>query len=452
MSVKAESLQDEQALRAELDGVRSRLDGLVCELHVIDAALEEMSTERQQYALVQEACGALEKLSELGGAELFWGDRPADGSGGFHIRTVRRRVDEFERRISDIESSRRGLLDRIRTEQENTDYLEDDVYEAQREEELRKLEWVVEREIGSLPDREPVMPWSKGGEDDKRFRKSLATSLLLSLLLALLLPMIDLPVPERWEVIEVPERLARLIKDKVPPPPQQELTPKKKLADSPDEPVLAAESTPEPTPKPKKSAGSTGILAFREKFSSLADGNPAARLGAQARIDRSGEAAIGGRGRSLVATQAAGSVGINLASLSRDAVGGGGQGIEGVEVGKATSSIGGVAGQGRPRSGGPGPGRTDEEIQIVFDRHKSALYRLYNRELRRDPTLQGMMVLRITIEPDGSVSLCEVQASDMDAPKLSAQVAARVKNFDFGAKEKIPAITFLYPIDFLPAT
>ena len=169
-------------------------------------------------------------------------------------------------------------------------------------------------------------------------------------------------------------------------------------------------------------------------------------------LERSGEAAIGGRGRSLVATQAAGSVGINLASLSRDAVGGGGQGIEGVEVGKATSSIGGVAGQGRPRSGGPGPGRTDEEIQIVFDRHKAALYRLYNRELRRDPTLQGMMVLRITIEPDGSVSLCEVRSSDMDAPKLSAQVAARVKNFDFGAKGKVPAITFLYPIDFLPAT
>ena len=88
----------------------------------------------------------------------------------------------------------------------------------------------------------------------------------------------------------------------------------------------------------------------------------------------------------------------------------------------------------------------------MFDRHKAALYRLYNRELRRDPTLQGQMVLRITIEPDGSVSLCEVKSSDMDAPNLSAQVVARVKKFDFGAKENVPAITFLYPIDFLPAT
>ena len=255
----------------------------------------------------------------------------------------------------------------------------------------------------------------------------------------------------------MPERLTRLLREAVPLPPQ-ELIPEKKPA---EEAVLAEQSTPKPTPKkptpkpepkPERRARSTGILAFREKFSSLADGNRAARLGARARIDRRGEAAIGGRRRSLIANQAPGSAGINLASLNRAAVGGGGGAIEGVEVGRATSSIGGIAGAERPLSGGPGPGRTDEEIQIVFDRHKAALYRLYNRELRSDPTLQGQIVLRITIEPDGSVSLCEVHASDMEAPELSAQVAARVKNFAFGAKDGVSAITFLYPIDFLPAT
>ena len=40
----------------------------------------------------------------------------------------------------------------------------------------------------------------------------------------------------------------------------------------------------------------------------------------------------------------------------------------------------------------------------------------------------------------------------MDAPALSAQVAARVKSFDFGAKEGVLAVAILYPIDFLPAT
>ena len=71
----------------------------------------------------------------------------------------------------------------------------------------------------------------------------------------------------------------------------------------------------------------------------------------------------------------------------------------------------------------------------MFDRYKAALYRLYNRELRKDPTLRGQMVLRLTIEPDGSVSLCQLQASDMNAPELSAQVVDRVRTINFGAKD-----------------
>jgi hypothetical protein len=31
-------------------------------------------------------------------------------------------------------------------------------------------------------------------------------------------------------------------------------------------------------------------------------------------------------------------------------------------------------------------------------------------------------------------------------------VVERVRTFDFGAKEGIPAVTIIYPIDFLPAT
>ena len=72
----------------------------------------------------------------------------------------------------------------------------------------------------------------------------------------------------------------------------------------------------------------------------------------------------------------------------------------------------------------------------MFDRYKAALYRLYNRELRNDPTLQGQMVLRLTIEPDGSVSFVRAAVRrDMNAPELATQVVERVQTFDFGAKE-----------------
>jgi hypothetical protein len=156
----------------------------------------------------------------------------------------------------------------------------------------------------------------------------------------------------------------------------------------------------------------------------------------------------------MLTTNAPGSSGgIRLAALSREfgADGGGVRGpMQGTALTRASSNIDAVGPAERPTGAGPGPARTDEEIQIVFDRYKSALYRLYNRELRKDPTLQGQMVLRLTIEPDGSVSFCQLHATDMKAPDLVTQVVDRVRTFDFGAKE-VPAITIVYPIDFLPA-
>jgi outer membrane biosynthesis protein TonB len=430
--------QDEQALRAQLGRARERLDGLVRDLHVIDMELEGLSTERQQYRLVQDACAALERLRGMGAAALFWGERTA--------------VDSDEQ-----ESRRCERLEEIEHAQEDVEIVEDDVFQLELEAEQRKREWIVERDVAALPVSRAVMPWARGGDDDDRFRKSLAAELLLSLLLGVVFPLIDLPLPERWEVLEVPDRLTRLIREErpLPPPPTPQETRPAEQEPSEEAPQLAKESTPEaapkqsPTPKPE----SKGILAFREKFSGLAAQERPTRLGSQARIKELGDSAIGRPTRSMVTTMAPGSSGgINLASLSRDVGNGDGTQIEGVQVARATSAIGtGGGSSDRPLSDGPGLSRTDEEIQIVFDRHKSALYRLYNRDLRRDPTLKGQMVLRIRIEPDGSVSLCEVQSTDMKAPQLAAQVAERVRTFDFGAKEGIAAVTILYPIDFLPA-
>jgi hypothetical protein len=204
--------------------------------------------------------------------------------------------------------------------------------------------------------------------------------------------------------------------------------------------------------KVKEEVKTKGILAFRDSFANRASLKPSAQLGSQARVRSAGEDAVGRPERAMVTTSAAGSSGgINLGDLSRD-VGGGGQGIEGVAVSRVASSIGGEGGADRPLAGGSAlAGRTDEEIQIVFDRYKAALYRLYNRELRKDPTLRGQIVLRLTIEPDGSVSLCNLHSSDMDAPLLAEQVVDRVLTFDFGGKEGIVAMTIVYPIDFLPA-
>ena len=449
--------QNEQTLRTQLDRARERLDGLVEDLRAVDGELASLSSDRQRFHLLDTVCSGLEELSALGASELFWNGQAAGGHGEAHVRAVRGQVDAFQKRLGEIETRRQEIVDEIERAQESTEFLEDDLFEIQREAELRKLEWIPERELDTLPIRSSRMPWARGGVEDWRFRKALATSLLLSLLLGSGFPLIDLPLPEPWEQIQVPDRLTRLISTQLPlpPPPAPQESLVQETKPEPTEELVPEEAAPKSDPEwsPKPATASKGILAFREKFSGLAENDPAARLGANARIDDSGEAAVGWTTRSMVATRATGSSGgINLASLSRNVGGSGGGGIGGVQVARATSSIGSGGGTGRPLSGGgPGLARTDEEIQIVFDRHKAALYRLYNRELRRDPTLQGQMILRIRIEPDGSVSLCALQSTDMNAPQLSAQVVERVKTFDFGAKQGVPTVTILYPIDFLPA-
>ncbi len=332
------------------------------------------------------------------------------------------------------------------------------------QQERKKNEWLIEREPDELPIRTQVMPWTRGCEEDRRFQKSLGTSLAASLAIALLIGTIALPIVERTTVDKLPERVAKLVRQEraTPPPPVEvPIIPEQEIPEP--EPELADEQPPEKTPEAvvadavqpdtREQVKTKGILAFRDSFASRASLRPTAQLGSQASISSAGENSVGRPSRSMVTTSAPGSSGgINLASISRD-VGGGGQGIGGVEVGRVASSIGGGGtGSGRPVSGGGAfAGRTDEEIQIVFDRYKAALYRLYNRELRKDPTLRGQLVLRLTIEPDGSVSLCQLQSSDMDAPTLAQQVVQRVQTFDFGYKEDIVAMTIIYPIDFLPS-
>jgi len=266
--------------------------------------------------------------------------------------------------------------------------------------------------------------------------------------------------------IEVPASVVPpLVREKTAPAstPAPALVPKPNVPLGPDRP-----GRPELPPGPdaaeqqQQKVGKAGILAFKDQFASFATDQIAPRLGADARY---GAADDVGRSssKSVLTTNTPGSSGgINVDSLNRSVGGGGGGGggggtgrggAGGVSIGRATSPIAAIGGGAdRPKArGGPGPARTDEEIQIVFDRYKASFYRLYNRELRNNPTLKGQMVLRLTIEPDGSVSMCMLHSSDMNAPDLAAQVVERVKTINFGAKEGVQAVTITYPIDFLPA-
>jgi outer membrane biosynthesis protein TonB len=485
--------QELAPLNAQIEQIRQQREGLEEELRGVKAELEKFSAARQRFEALQDVCNALERLDELKAESLFWKGMPEGTDAAGHLERVRSRVARFEERIRGIVEKQNALQAQIDQRDQELAFLYEEVRDAYEREERRQEEFVVEREISSVPFRKMIMPWSKEDESEQRFRRAVLVAMLICVIFGSLIPMITVPVPDPMaEVVEIPERLAKLVKKEPPkpaPPPkpvQKETEEADKLKDEakPKTEKAKPDQPPEEPGKPKqtqvanegggdkaaarKKAERVGVLAFKNAFKDLMEETPVAKLGTEARLNKESPRVAGQAvaQRSLVAMQAQGgsSGGIGNAGVSRnigngnaDRLGGGGIGRggggggDGVGFARVESSIAGVEESSRPLSDGPGPGRTDEEIQIVFDRYKATLYRIYNRELRKDPTLRGKILLRISIETNGAVSLCKVESSDLGSPDLVAKIVERIKRFNFGPKEGVPKITILYPIDFLPA-
>ncbi len=465
--------QELEPLKTQITQVQEKIDSLEADLHRVEADLERFSTDRQRFDAVLDVCSALDKLGELGAAELFWQGLPVAQDGIGHMERVRERIAQFEKEFVVVEERRQSLLKKIDLHLDDLDSLNKQVIDAYAREERRKEEFIVEREISQIPDSTVIMPWSRDGESERLFRRSLLIALLLSLFFGFIIPLINIPISDRATIAELPDRLAMLVKkeppipEPIPEPPKEEKKEEKLDQDKPKEQEqqehqakkeLAPADTNE-TQAARKKAESTGVLAFKSSFADLMDEVPVANLGLEARLDKNTQMAAGQAQarRSLVAIQAqGGGGGIGNVGVSRNVGSGNGggsaNGLGGVGFARVASAVADlVAEEGRPVSDGPGPARTDEEIQIVFDRYKAALYRIYNKELRKNPTLKGKMLLRLTIEPGGEVSMCKVESTDLDSPELVALIIDRVQRFNFGQKEGVPKTTILYPIDFLPA-
>jgi outer membrane biosynthesis protein TonB len=308
-----------------------------------------------------------------------------------------------------------------------------------------------------IPYRSLELPWTPVPEDRERFRRLLRDIAIGVLLFAIIMPWLPVPEPDVEQIPEVPQRFAKLMLDKPKPPP-----PPPPVVEEEPEPVEVAEEVkpvekpvePEeiaPTPEPaRERAAKAGLMAFADSLADLRDNDAVAAVTNQRDLTAgAGETEF--NERSLVTARAGkASGGINTAGLSRNT---GGSGLEGRGTTRVTSSIAG-SGTGTGAAGGSGDGRmaarSREEIELVFDRNKGAIYALYNRALRRDPTLRGKLVLKLTIAPSGEVTHCEVVSSELAEPGFESKLVARVKMFRFEAKD-VATVTTTKPIDFFPA-
>ena len=317
------------------------------------------------------------------------------------------------------------------------------------------------------------LPWSRDLGERRRFTVILVVMLALFLPPAFLVPMLEVPEIERSEAEKVPPRLARLIekpkpvvlKEPVQPEPEPEPEPevKKEQPKQPEPKVAKVEPEPVPAPKPeskpqavskpkpkqtteqaREKASRSGLLAMKDKLASLRSPEPT-----QARefaVNTETNAAELPKSPEASEQVLSGSGGVDDAPAPETTVAVAEHEVKTVDAPEETSRE--VA--AKPAKAEPSVGeRAMSNIRQVFDAQKTALYSMYRRELRQDPTLEGKVLLELVIEPDGSVSACEVVSSELEHPKLEQRIAMRVRLFHFGA-DKVEARRVRFPIDFLP--
>ncbi|WP_370232274.1 AgmX/PglI C-terminal domain-containing protein [Marinobacter nauticus] len=319
---------------------------------------------------------------------------------------------------------------------------------------------VDHREL-SQPSR---LPWSRDRAESGRF--GLITGLMLALFLipALIIPGLQVPEPEREQAEQLPPRLAKLVqppKPVEPPEPVVEPEPEQPKPEPEPEPTQVEEppqTRPEPTvaktePKPapqtteqaRETASRSGLFAMKDRLSALTSlDTPAPEVRRVANVSNSKAVGLAPETSSDTVLQGSGGVETREGPVRE------------VELAKhETSDVAApretapqVASQPEPARPSVGE-RAMSNIRQVFDAQKSVLYSLYQRELRQDPTLEGKVTLELVIEPDGSVSACDVVGSELDHPMLEKRIALRVQMFNFGAAN-VETRKVRFPIDFLP--
>jgi TonB family protein len=293
------------------------------------------------------------------------------------------------------------------------------------------------------------LPWEVDPEESRRLRRYVGIGLALVLALGIVVPFLHVPAPRVAPQDVVPQRLAQIMleeKPKPPPPPKPVEPPKPKQETRPvDKPV------PVDVKQKAREKAEKAMRSVKDVFADLRQTlavepvgqtkNLTGAVGADSKAERSLIAAKAGTGSAgIVSTNSSRGFGSGAGSLT-------GHTTTSVASRVAAIGTGGTA----TRTGNSGKaGRSPEEIELVFDRNKGAIYALYSRALRERPELQGKMVLEFTIAPSGEVTACRVVSSELQDAELERKIVARVRQIRFEAKD-VETMTTTKPIEFFPA-
>jgi len=323
------------------------------------------------------------------------------------------------------------------------------------------------------------LPWTSANSENAIFAKITVGVLILTLVFAAYVIIIDLPEVPRAEKEKIPPQLAQIIQAKQPPPlppqiepepepeiepveevPEPEIVPKELAKEAPPEPVKEKEpikvkpkvvelSEQEKVVQARETVKSKGVLQFADQLASMrqqANLNNLADTNMTTGGGKANETA-----RNVIAAPSLNtSGGIQTGNLSTN-VGAAGQ-LEGRRNTEFVASTQGEAALATKRVEQQQQvvgSRNLDQIRQALDANKGAVYSLYRRALREDPSIEGKLTVKLIIEADGSLSSVELVDSELDAPELVAKLISRIRLINFG-NAKVTRTELEYAYNFLP--
>lgn len=96
-----------------------------------------------------------------------------------------------------------------------------------------------------------------------------------------------------------------------------------------------------------------------------------------------------------------------------------------------------------------GGGRNQQLLSDVVHQNRGKLLALYNRQLQKQPDLQGFLTVEFVISPQGRVVQCRIVTSSVSDPAFEESVIREILRWTFPSVDQ-GTTTVLYPLSFSP--
>jgi protein TonB len=329
----------------------------------------------------------------------------------------------------------------------------------------------------SVPDTFiTVLPWSSSELENKRFKTITVIFLFITLAFAAVVKWQELPARARADKEKVPAQLTLLMAPKkvelpepillpepkpvapkvekpkpLPPEPvEPKKTPPKEVKKVPPKPVKVKVPTQaEITEQAKTKAKQSGLLAFQDDLASMRDNTSLSNLADTDTIRGAG--ASNQTQRKFIGKKVAGnSGGVDTRNLTTN-VGSRGElaGRKNTEYVAPSEGLASLAAKQLETQDRVLGSRQTESIRKVLDANKGAIYAIYRKALRSDPSLQGKVTVKLSIDPNGGVSNVELVFSELNSEDVENKLLRRIKLIDFG-DQNVSTTLLDYSFNFLP--